>query len=189
MRRSRRSWFRRVIARAGLAVAVVRGVPLGLREAREGPTDPIDSRTRAETADVNVKAVLLTGAGLILTLWAIQVLIYPYFAYLKRERAEGQPVPSAAVRNANAAPPEPRIQADPRRDLKDFRAYEDSQLNGYHWIDRTQGIVSIPIDEAIRMVARRGIPPQPAPTGMKYYDPQAGSRETGFRGKVIPEPK
>ncbi len=71
-------------------------------------------------------------------------------------------------------------------DLQDVSAYEYGELNGYHWVNRAAGIVSIPIDQAIGTIAARGIPPQPAPPGMTYFTPEAGTRETGFEGKVEP---
>ena len=179
----------RLITRFGLALGLVRGVPVGVREAHEGETEPIDPTTRAEPGDVNSTAVMLTGASLLLTLWVIVVLVYPFFNYLRGERAETSPPPIAAARHGNPMPPEPRIQADPRRDLRDFRHYEDSELNSSHFIDRTHGIVSIPIDTAMRIVAQQGIPPQPAPADQTYFDPRAGTRQTGFEGKVEPEPR
>ncbi len=62
-------------------------------------------------------------------------------------------------------------------------------MNSYRWVDRANGVVSIPIDRAIQIVAQRGIPPQPAPNNMTYFDPQVGTRRTGFEGKVAPEPR
>jgi hypothetical protein len=56
-------------------------------------------------------------------------------------------------------------------------------------VDHARGVVSLPIERAIQIIARRGIPPQPAPPGMTYFDPRAGTRQTGFEGKVEPEPK
>ncbi len=181
--------FERLVARAGLGLAIVRGVPAGVREAIEGESVPLNPETRAEHRDVNIRAVFWTGIGLLVTLWIIVLLMYPLFAYLRHERVEEERAAPAAFRNAPAVPPPPRLQADPRRDLQDFRQYEERQLNGYHWVDRARGMVSLPIERAIEIIAQRGIPPQPAPPGMTYFDPQAGTRQTGFEGKVELEPK
>jgi hypothetical protein len=86
-------------------------------------------------------------------------------------------------------PPEPRIQPSPRADLQQMRASEDGQLNSYGWVDRQKSIVRIPIDRAIAIVAAEGIRPQRAPENLKLYPPQAGTRQTGFEGKVLPEPR
>ena len=38
-------------------------------------------------------------------------------------------------------PPEPRLQTNPKQDLRDLRAAEDKVLNSYGWVDRNRGIV------------------------------------------------
>ncbi|HLH17059.1 MAG TPA: hypothetical protein VKX45_07550 [Bryobacteraceae bacterium] len=186
MRPSRR--FERLVARAGLMLAIVRGVPAGVRESIEGESEPIHPGTRAEHRDVNVRAVFWTGVGLLVALWIIVLLMYPLFAFFRRERAEAEAATPAASRGLTV-PPGPRLQSNPRRDLQEFRKYEEGQLNGYHWVDHARGVVSLPIERAIEILAQRGIPPQPAPPGMTYFDPRAGTRQTGFEGKVEPEPK
>lgn len=145
---------------------------------------PIDPNTRFETGDVSIKPVLLAGAGLLVGLWAVVLLTYPLFSYFAHARAESSPSAIQTAARGAAYPPEPRLQDNPQRDLKDVRAYENAQLNGYRWVDRAHGTVSIPIDQAIRMISTRGIPPQPS--SKNYFDPQEGTRETGFAGKVEP---
>jgi hypothetical protein len=52
----------------------------------------------------------------------------------------------------------PLLQISPRLDLRDFRAQEDKQLTGYGWIDRTAGVVRVPIDRAMELVLQKGLP-------------------------------
>ena len=42
-----------------------------------------------------------------------------------------------------------------------IRAAEDQILNSYGWVDRSKGIVRIPIDRAIDLLAKRGLPARP----------------------------
>jgi hypothetical protein len=56
------------------------------------------------------------------------------------------------------APPGPRLQTSPERDMQQFRAEEDKRLNSYYWIDKQKGSVHIPIDEAMKKVVNTGIP-------------------------------
>lgn len=62
-------------------------------------------------------------------------------------------------------PPTPRLQLDPAADLARFRADEEKRLNTYYWIDKTKGIVHIPITQAMKEVAQKGLPgfPKAAP--------------------------
>ena len=183
MRRNN-SWLTRVAERFALLAGARKGIGAGVRSLRQGEFDPIDPETRFETGDVRTGAALLGGAGVIVVLWATVLLTYPVYSYFAHARAASSPPPVQAAAHGTPQSPQPRIQADPARDWKDFHAYEEQQLNGYHWVDRAHGSVSIPIDEAIKIVAARGIPPQPSSGA--YFDPQQGSRETGFAGKVEP---
>jgi hypothetical protein len=54
--------------------------------------------------------------------------------------------------------PEPRLQTEPIPDLHKFREEELKKLEGYNWIDQSQGIVSIPIKEAEKKLLEKGLP-------------------------------
>ena len=43
-----------------------------------------------------------------------------------------------------------RVEANPAVDLQVIRAREDSDLNGYKFIDKSKGVVRIPIDQAMK---------------------------------------
>ncbi len=58
--------------------------------------------------------------------------------------------------------PSPRLQPSPPADMRAFYAEEMRRLNGTGWVDQAQGIVHIPIEEAMRKVAEDGIPGWPA---------------------------
>jgi hypothetical protein len=60
--------------------------------------------------------------------------------------------------------PAPRLQASPRQEMAAFRAREMQRLNGTGWVDRAQGVVHIPIADAMRKVAAEGIAGWPSPT-------------------------
>jgi hypothetical protein len=144
---------------------------------------------RFELKDVSHSNVILTGAVLLIVVWAIVGLLFFYFSYLSHYRAEVSPPTIPYEEGAQKLPPEPRIQASPTADLQTLRAKENDILTHYRWIDRSKGVVAIPIDRAIELIAQRGIPPQKAPTGMVLSKPEEGTRLTGFDGKVEPEPR
>jgi len=54
--------------------------------------------------------------------------------------------------------PQPQLQKTPIPDLKAIRAEEDRLLNGYSWVDQPKGVVRIPVDRAIEVLAQRGLP-------------------------------
>lgn len=62
-----------------------------------------------------------------------------------------------ADRRLLVEPPAPRLQSDPAADLARFRTAEQQRLESYGWVDRQKGIVHIPIGQAMREIAERGI--------------------------------
>jgi hypothetical protein len=55
-------------------------------------------------------------------------------------------------------PPEPRLEADPAADFRRYRAEEDAALNDYAWVDRSRGVIRLPIARAMTLLLRRGLP-------------------------------
>jgi hypothetical protein len=124
-----------------------------------GSTSPHAPTVGRETTDVQIRGVLLFGLGLLVTAVAIHVLVWLLFSYFSgREAARVPPEYPLALGRDAQLPPEPRLQTNPREDLRLLRAREDEVLNGYSWVDRSAGIVRIPIDEAIKLTIARGLP-------------------------------
>jgi hypothetical protein len=54
------------------------------------------------------------------------------------------------------------LQVQPQTDLERMRATEEAILNSYGWVDREAGIVRIPIDRAMEVLAARASSATPA---------------------------
>lgn len=112
-----------------------------------------------ETSDVNIRAILGFGAGLIVMAIGIHFIVWLLFGYFaSREAQRIPPDYPLAVSQRERMPPEPRLQTAPREDLRDLRSSEDELLATYGWVDRNAGIVRIPIDQAMRLTLERGLP-------------------------------
>jgi len=144
---------------------------------------------RFEPKDVNYGNIVITGTSLLIVVWAVVALLSFYFKFLAHYREEAGPPPLPYEQGAQKLPPEPRLQPSPTADLQTLRAGENAMLNQYRWIDRSKGIVAIPISRAIELLAERGIPPQKTPAAIVLSKPEEGTRLTGFEGKVEPEPR
>jgi cytochrome c oxidase cbb3-type subunit III len=59
------------------------------------------------------------------------------------------------------APPPNTTRAHAR--LKEMRATEDAVLHSYGWVDQAAGIVRIPIERAMELLAERGLPARAQP--------------------------
>ncbi len=57
--------------------------------------------------------------------------------------------------------PQPRLERNERIEIKDFRLKEEQTLNSYGWVDEKAGVVRIPIERAMQLVAQRGLPTTP----------------------------
>ncbi|HEX4263373.1 MAG TPA: hypothetical protein VH597_03455 [Verrucomicrobiae bacterium] len=81
------------------------------------------------------------------------------------ERLEKKPTSSdqlAAIRRSSENLDErkavPHLQITPAEDLKQFRMHKEAELNSYGWIDRTAGVVRIPVARAMDLLLERGLP-------------------------------
>jgi hypothetical protein len=117
-----------------------------------------------EESDVDIVAIFKIGTALIMLAVVIQVLVWLLFVYLNgREATDARPRTPLAAGQDLRLPPAPRLQVTPRQDLRDLRAREDQLLNSYQWVDRSAGIVRIPIAEAMRLTLERGLPVRQSP--------------------------
>jgi len=104
-----------------------------------------------EPMDVAGRPVLLAAIGLAIVLLLVaggQLLLLRHYA----ERAPEGGIQAEAPAEART-PPEPRLLVDPRSALLELRAEEDALLHGYAWVNREAGIVRIPIERAIDVLA------------------------------------
>ncbi len=59
--------------------------------------------------------------------------------------------------------PTPRLLTDDGdQDVADLHAREDLLLNNYTWVDQSKGTVRIPIEQAMQLIAQRGLTVAPA---------------------------
>ena len=66
-------------------------------------------------------------------------------------------------------PPEPRLQgvpghqSDPQKDLRQKLKADNAANEKLQWIDKNAGIAQIPVEDAMRIIAEKGLPGAPAP--------------------------
>jgi len=116
-----------------------------------------------EKRDIDFRRVVIAGT-ILLAGCALSLVVMGWtFKYFSLREAQDQPPPSTLTGLAGRGePPEPRLQTTPFDDVKRLRATEEAELTTYGWIDRKAGIVRIPIERAIDLVAERGLPSRPA---------------------------
>jgi hypothetical protein len=102
--------------------------------------------------------VLIFAGSLVVAALFTHLLIAWLFRYLEREHSAEVGPPVSITSPPRELPPAPRLQVQPQLDMRQLRAEEDSRLNNYSWIDRQNGIVRIPIERAMDLIAQRGLP-------------------------------
>jgi hypothetical protein len=109
-----------------------------------------EARRTPETRDVWPAWLLGFAAALVVFLALTLLVLGAVFDARPR-----WPAPGAADR-PNAA--SPALQAQPREDLDAYRRRKQAELETLGWQDRAAGIARIPIEDAMRIVAERGLP-------------------------------
>jgi hypothetical protein len=125
-----------------------------------------------ETQDLSPAGILYFMAGLAIVgalIYLIVMGMYRFLdAYDKKHQAPMNPMVQATnedVRrptNADAMRfPEPRLEQNERGQLQEVIEKQDQILDSYDWVDQKDGIVRIPIDKAMDLLAQRGLPVLP----------------------------
>jgi hypothetical protein len=136
---------------------------------------------RYEQSDVRAGAIVRFAFALVVVIVLAAVFLLGFFKLLARQERRHDPPPPPLAREAGQLPPAPRLQSAPLQDLEQLRAEEDKELASYGWVDEKAGIAHIPIDEAIKIVAARGLPraaaaPAPSAAPSPAASPAPGAR-------------
>ena len=109
--------------------------------------------------DVNVRAVTKAGLGIGgLVVVAVFLMWFLFDRFAAREASHSPQPAVMALSNPRKGPPEPRLQKSPVADLNEVRAGEEMILHSYGWVDPEKGIVRIPVERALELVAKEGLP-------------------------------
>lgn len=111
--------------------------------------------------ELNMRGVVWVTVGIaVITVIGFVAAWWVYQWRIETEDAATPPPPPVVQREtAPRRPPGPLLQASPEAELQAMRRELAERLQGYGWTDEAQGLVHIPIDEAIdRVVAAGGLP-------------------------------
>ncbi|HEY2573588.1 MAG TPA: hypothetical protein VGH65_05955 [Verrucomicrobiaceae bacterium] len=124
-----------------------------------------------ETSDVSARAIVWFALSLAASLVIVFGLVWWMWAALDHHHAFWPR--HSAVTMPGMKPPAPALQISPADDLRELRQAEEAALHGYGWIDRSSGVIHIPVDRAMDLILQRGLPqtgktmpppgPQPIP--------------------------
>lgn len=120
-----------------------------MTDARSNHTDE-----RFESSDLSPRAVIATLATIFLLIVVALIVCRGLFVWT----AHRLPADQHGVFGRPRLPPEPRLQSNPREDLAAFRQRESERLSTYGWVDASAGLVHIPVNRAMDLIIRDGLP-------------------------------
>jgi hypothetical protein len=120
------------------------------------PTDDNHHRGH-ETTDADARSLTFSGLGLLAVMAVTIALLIGALRFLETRHQRSE-IPVHVLAESSQAPPAPRLQITPERDLEHYYLKEDSLLHSYGWVIREAGIARIPVDSAMAMLLRRGLP-------------------------------
>jgi hypothetical protein len=122
--------------------------------------------TGPETRDADIGLVVKTSLGIFASVALCMVIA----AWQMRFEAAHLPQdePGNVFTQEGKVPPGPRLQAFPAKDLVEFKKHAANRAESYGWVDKPNGIAHVPVEKAIEMVLKNGLPvPAPKPAGAK----------------------
>jgi len=129
---------------------------------------PRHSTVSYETRDVEVRTIywyLVVLAIAVAISFFICIYVLRYTAnFVSRSDAPMMPAREAMGRDYRTMPPEPRLQGvpghdtDPQQDRRDKVQADNDANEKYGWIDQKAGVAQIPVKEAMKIIAEKGLP-------------------------------
>ena len=113
-----------------------------------------------ECRDAPIRGILISATVIVLMTAGCMALVWIALAALAKSRPFDA---SATARGVITAPdlrllqrfPTPNLQVNPHDDLVALRAREEAELNGYGWVNRSNGMVRIPVERAMELILQR----------------------------------
>ena len=141
----------------------------------EGKNEHVENPdVRYELKDASLRQVIVAGVGLAVATVLSCFAMYLLFNLLKHGETQAHTInPMAGPRTL---PPAPRLLDKPWQELDSINAKENAQLSTYGWVDKNAGTVRIPINQALDLIAQKGLPVR-APGAQAATAPMPGARQ------------
>lgn len=159
---------------------------------------PDPRRESFEQQDLSVKGIFYFMVGLAVVIALVYGIVGGMFQILEStDKKRQEPVSPMAVKTGvdprsmpfpvveekiDQSFPKPVLEHSERQQFEGIVQEQDKVLASYDWVDQKNGVVRIPIDQAMELLAQRGLPVRPeggvaqpsSPTGK----PKVPTKET-----------
>jgi ADP-ribose pyrophosphatase YjhB (NUDIX family) len=154
-----------------------------------------------ERRDLTSRSVYTFLGALAVAVIAVAVLLGGLYRAMDAFERAHQPPQSPLVQQTQADTrevardeittfPQPRLERNERLEINQFRVQEEQTLNSYGWVDQKAGVVRIPIDRAMQLIAQRGLPTTPKVGSVPASETSVENGQTQRRdGSTLPAAK
>jgi hypothetical protein len=133
-----------------------------------------------EPDEVDTAGVEKSGVILALTILLSLAVCAAVWIVLSSQQTPGNSQVSPQVRAEQPQiPPAPRMQGirgdtiPPPEQQRQFQRAAQEKLDSFGWIDQQRGVAHIPVSEAMRIIAEKGLPPLPPVSAAAPKEPKA----------------
>ena len=149
-----------------------------------------------EHTDVNIRAILMFAAGLVVVAIVVHFLIAGVFWWLEREARKRDPqlspinaqVPATTTGSpffGHARGGAQLLTNEPMA-LQKLRDDEDKRLRGYGWVEGKPGVAHMPVGEAKKLILERGLPVRADGSPDAVTGTRAAAMGEASGGRTIP---
>lgn len=133
-----------------------------------------------ETRDANVGGVFSFLVILAAVLIVTGLICWGMFHYFSAH-AMNEPATDSPFADSRQLPLGPQLQVNPREDWMKFREEQQKSLETFDWVNRSAGTARVPIEEAMQLLVKKGVPVQG-----QSPSPAAEAQKPAAEGKPKP---
>ena len=145
-----------------------------------------------EHRDLDMASILAFLFGLAVFGLILHFVLLGMYSFMDKYTVRHQPPPNPLAttvesRTRQVPPqardkfPEPRLEVNERTELQGFLQYQEERLHSYGWVDEKAGVMHIPIEVAMQIIAQRGLPTR-SQAGTPAQNP--GKKQKSNRGST-----
>lgn len=125
----------------------------------EPQTTETTPERKHEIKDVKSSPIIIAMIVIMIIIGVIHIFLLGLGWWYNRQHQTNY-APVSALETVPVVPPAPRLQSDPTQDMQALLTMENALVATYGWSDRKANLARIPIDQALDLVAERGLPPK-----------------------------
>lgn len=176
------------------------GVPGGEQYHREHP-ELHNEDVAHEHTDVNIRAILMFAAGLVVVALVVHILMLAMFNWLEDGAQERDPQLSPLSATTPQMPKTTtespffgharggaQLLTNEPLALQKLRDDENKRLQGYGWVEGKPGVAHMPIGEAKKLILERGVPVRAGDPVDHTIGTRAPAMGEASGGRTIPTP-